>query len=182
MLERSENAKSVPIGKIKSSNATVKEKHLGPSKGLKDESIVISKHRKTEIRGQKKTPVQSEPDLQQMEKPNRVLENGSGKKQQEKLQKPDQKSFELYAQEKPHKLIEDKHILEISAFEACWLKAQWEDTSKEVYLRPGESVSFKFSGKLKVKLGNSGGIKLKFDNENYQLDAESGQVKTLFFP
>lgn len=76
----------------------------------------------------------------------------------------------------------DKHTLKISASEACWLSAEMDDRSKDIYLRPGESITLHFVRELSVKLGNAGGVQLIFDDEPYELEADSGEVLTLNFP
>jgi hypothetical protein len=75
-----------------------------------------------------------------------------------------------------------RYTLQIFAFEACWMKSFVDNNSKEIYLRPGESVRFRFQDQLKVKLGNAGGVTLKYNDKIYPLEAKSGQVKTLLFP
>lgn len=72
--------------------------------------------------------------------------------------------------------------LEISAAEACWLRAVVDNETKEMYLRPGESVSFKFWEHLQLRLGNAGGVKLFFNEEEFPFEAESGEVLELNFP
>ncbi len=76
----------------------------------------------------------------------------------------------------------DKHTLKISASEACWLSASMDDRDKDIYLRPGESITLHFEEELAVKLGNAGGVALIYNGEPYSLQADSGEVLTLTFP
>ena len=76
----------------------------------------------------------------------------------------------------------EEHVLEISSVEACWLSADVDNRSKDIYLRPGESITFRFDQALKIKLGNAGGVKLRFNGQQVPVDARSGDVKTLTFP
>lgn len=76
----------------------------------------------------------------------------------------------------------DKHTLKISASEACWLSASMDDRDKDIYLRPGESITLHFEEELAVKLGNAGGVALVYNGEPYTLQADSGEVLTLTFP
>ncbi len=78
--------------------------------------------------------------------------------------------------------IVDGNTLHIFAFEACWMEVQVDNNSKEIFLRPGESVKFSFQDRLKVKLGNAGGVTLKYNGKIYPMEAKSGQVKTMVFP
>lgn len=75
-----------------------------------------------------------------------------------------------------------KHVVEISAFEACWFSAKFDGKDRDVYLRPGEGITLRFSKSLRLRLGNAGGVNIKFDGKAYPLDVESGEVKTLTFP
>jgi len=92
----------------------------------------------------------------------------SGTEQEEQTERPDQTA--------------GTHTLRIEATEDCWFEAQVDGASKDVYLRPGESVSLTFENDLLVKLGNAGGVSLSYDGEPYPLEASSGEVKTLTFP
>jgi cytoskeleton protein RodZ len=75
-----------------------------------------------------------------------------------------------------------KHALQIEANEACWMSASIDAKQRDLYLRPGESVTFRFEQALEIKLGNAGGVKLTFDGQAYPLDADSGEVLSLTFP
>jgi len=73
--------------------------------------------------------------------------------------------------------------LEILANEMCWLYAEVDNaTTLDITLKSGERKTLKFSEILKVRFGNAGGVRLRYNNEDFPLDAESGQVKTLIFP
>lgn len=74
------------------------------------------------------------------------------------------------------------HTLEISAVEACWFKANVDNNVRDIFLRPGESVVLHFERSLEVKLGNAGGVRLRYNGEAYPLDAESGEVATVTLP
>jgi len=69
----------------------------------------------------------------------------------------------------------------IDAFEPCWVQAEIDDEQKEFYLRAGEKIDLKFTKSLRLRLGNAGGVKLFYNDEEYPLQAQSGQVKTLEF-
>ncbi|MBT8763164.1 helix-turn-helix domain-containing protein [Desulfohalobiaceae bacterium Ax17] len=69
----------------------------------------------------------------------------------------------------------------IDAFEPCWVQAEIDEEQKEFYLRAGEKIDLKFTKSLRLRLGNAGGVKLFYNDEDYPLQAQSGQVKTLEF-
>ncbi|MFW6177981.1 MAG: helix-turn-helix domain-containing protein [Desulfohalobiaceae bacterium] len=77
---------------------------------------------------------------------------------------------------------QEAHVLKVSASEACWLQAVVDEDSREMFLRPGESVSFKFWEQLELKLGNAGGVELVYNDQEYPLQAESGEVMEIDFP
>jgi cytoskeleton protein RodZ len=75
-----------------------------------------------------------------------------------------------------------KHVLQIEATEACWMSADIDSKRRDLYLRPGESATFRFEDSLEIKLGNAGGVELIFNGQAYPLDAASGDVVSLSFP
>lgn len=62
------------------------------------------------------------------------------------------------------------------------MSANIDSKQRDLYLRPGESVTFRFEQALEIKLGNAGGVKLTFDGQAYPLDADSGEVLSISFP
>ena len=91
-------------------------------------------------------------------------------------------------EEKPSNLNDQKkadkgepEIVTIKAFESCWVQAEIDDVQREFYLHPGEEIDLKFTKYLRLKLGNAGGIKLSYNDQDYPLQAKSGEVKILEF-
>jgi len=118
---------------------------------------------------------------QTAEAANQTAERTSLPGTEEQLQGPSSQADPLPPQ--PQQTAQsDKQVLEISSVEACWLSADVDNRSKDIYLRPGESITFRFDETLKIKLGNAGGVKLRFNGDEVPLDARSGDVKTLTFP
>jgi cytoskeleton protein RodZ len=114
---------------------------------------------------------------------NRSTEGASLPGTEEQLQEPASQADPLPPQTQTQQTAQsEKQVLEISSVEACWLSADVDNRSKDIYLRPGESITFRFDETLKIKLGNAGGVKLRFNGEEVPLDARSGDVKTLTFP
>ncbi len=85
-------------------------------------------------------------------------------------------------EEEPPAAPPDRQTLQISASEACWLSASMDDRERDIYLRPGESITLHFEEELAVKLGNAGGVSLVYNGEPYALQADSGEVLTLTLP
>lgn len=73
----------------------------------------------------------------------------------------------------------EKSTIDIQAREECWLRIAADQSSREVYLRPGESVSVEFENLVQITLGNAGGVDIYLNGSLYPFDAASGQVKTI---
>jgi len=93
-----------------------------------------------------------------------------------------QESPEPGAEQASPEISQNQHTLRIEAVEACWFEAQVDGAARDVYLRPGESVTLTFANDLMIKLGNAGGVDLFYDGEEHSLEASSGEVRTLTFP
>ena len=76
----------------------------------------------------------------------------------------------------------EDQVLQISAAEACWFRAEVDGSTRDVYLRPGESIALHFDDTLELRLGNAGGVTLLYNGEEVDVEATSGEVKTLRFP
>ncbi len=75
------------------------------------------------------------------------------------------------------------HILEVYATDTTWLRVDIDKTrTKEILLRPGESVKWHAEQGFSLKIGNAGGIKLIFDGKEIGKLGEKGQVIRLTLP
>jgi cytoskeleton protein RodZ len=80
-------------------------------------------------------------------------------------------------------VAEAEHRLGITASENAWLQIMFENgTIEEVLLRPGISKVWKFSGSALLKVGNAGGVTLRFDGEDLGVPGKPGQILKLNFP
>ncbi|MFP4480464.1 MAG: RodZ domain-containing protein [Desulfohalobiaceae bacterium] len=121
------------------------------------------------------------PDSEKKEKVAMLPEERAGEDSEQPQE--ENESSELQAQALPEEQDQDQvHTLEVSAQEACWLQAEVDEETREIYLRPGESVSFKFWEELRLKLGNAGGVQLFFNDQEYPLQAQSGEVMEISLP
>jgi cytoskeleton protein RodZ len=76
-----------------------------------------------------------------------------------------------------------EHSLKITAEETTWLSIQFSSgKADEALLRPGDSKVWTFSGRAMLKIGNAGGIGIKFDGEDLGTPGDPGEVKTLTLP
>jgi cytoskeleton protein RodZ len=76
-----------------------------------------------------------------------------------------------------------EHNLQIIAEETTWLSIKFSnDKTDEALLRPGDSKTWTYSGSATLKIGNAGGIGIKFDGEDLGTPGDPGEVKTLTLP
>jgi cytoskeleton protein RodZ len=78
---------------------------------------------------------------------------------------------------------EGARILEVKANEPCWMETLSESGKKrEYYLLAGDSLKLEITSPMSVKIGNAGGVAMRFDGREIQTGAKSGEVKTFTFP
>ena len=76
----------------------------------------------------------------------------------------------------PHKLI-------ITAIEECWVHSTADKTdTRQFSLRKGDTFALTFADLLELKLGNAGGVRLRYDGNELPPPGTSGQVRTITFP
>lgn len=74
------------------------------------------------------------------------------------------------------------HLVLISQAE-CWVHATADDTeTRQFSLKSGETFSLSFGKSLVLKLGNAGGVRLKYNGKDLPSPGKVGQVLTLRFP
>ena len=75
------------------------------------------------------------------------------------------------------------HTLKIVTTEAVWLFITIDNSSsKEMLLKPGETVTFQAQEGFSLKLGNAGGAKVVFDGKEIKKLGGKGQVVKLNLP
>lgn len=75
------------------------------------------------------------------------------------------------------------HLLDIKALETVWLQVRFADGKvEEMILRSGAYKHWEFNGSVMLKIGNAGGLTLKFDGKDLGIPGKSGQVLNLNFP
>lgn len=77
----------------------------------------------------------------------------------------------------------DNHKLIITAIEECWVHSNSDKTdTRQFSLRKGDTFALTFTDTLELKLGNAGGVRLRYDGRDLPAPGTSGQVKTITFP
>ena len=94
------------------------------------------------------------------------------------------KTEELKASEPlPTAPAKKAHHVVITASDTVWLQIRFEDGKiDEVLLRSGGSKRWEFDGTAMLKIGNAGGVSLKFDGKDLGTPGNTGQVLNLTFP
>lgn len=76
-----------------------------------------------------------------------------------------------------------KHRIVVTAVAECWVHSTADNSDvRQFSLRKGETFALTFSRSLSLKLGNAGGVNVRFDGKDMGAPGEPGQVKTLTFP
>ncbi|MBQ9406827.1 MAG: DUF4115 domain-containing protein [Desulfovibrio sp.] len=84
---------------------------------------------------------------------------------------------------KPNPPTETSHKIIITALEACWVHSSADKTdTRQFSLRKGEIFALTFTTSLELKLGNAGGVRLRYDGEEIPPVGRAGQVRTISFP
>lgn len=76
-----------------------------------------------------------------------------------------------------------RHQIILTALAECWVHSSADDMdTRQLSIQKGETFALSFDRKLVIKLGNAGGVKMKYDGRELSLAGKIGQVKTLVFP
>ncbi len=75
----------------------------------------------------------------------------------------------------------DTVLVLIEAHEECWLGYEIDNESRNYFLSPGDSIEVEYTGSMRLRLGNAGGVSISLNGEPYALDAASGEVRTVEF-
>lgn len=79
--------------------------------------------------------------------------------------------------------VPGQHKLIITAVEECWIHSNADKTdTRQFSLRKGDTFALTFADSLELKLGNAGGVRLRYDGSDLPPPGSSGQVRTLTFP
>lgn len=108
------------------------------------------------------------------------------KKQEENQPEPSSSTQEPQKEVMPamtQDSIPEQHKLIITATEECWVHSNADKTdTRQFSLRKGDTFALTFAKNLELKLGNAGGVRLRYDGNDLPPPGTSGQVKTISFP
>ena len=76
-----------------------------------------------------------------------------------------------------------EHELRITTSDTVWVQISFQDGKvEEKLLGSGISMTWKYTGSAKLKIGNAGGVALKFNGKDFGVPGSAGQVVNLTFP
>lgn len=76
-----------------------------------------------------------------------------------------------------------KHSLEVVALEKCWIKVTIDNRRGEsLILKPGDRREWKADKRIRIVLGNAGGVLMKWDGQPLGPVGKSGQVVQFVMP
>lgn len=75
------------------------------------------------------------------------------------------------------------HRIVVIALADCWVHSSADDSDvRQFSLHKGQTFALTFSKRLTLKLGNAGGVRIRYNGQEQSAPGESGQVRTLVFP
>ncbi|MDR1659196.1 MAG: DUF4115 domain-containing protein [Desulfovibrio sp.] len=75
------------------------------------------------------------------------------------------------------------HNVIVTAVEECWIYSRADGTdTRQFSLQKGDTFALTFQEKLDMKLGNAGGVRIRYNGRDMPVPGQSGQVRTLRFP
>jgi cytoskeleton protein RodZ len=75
------------------------------------------------------------------------------------------------------------HNVIVTATEECWIYSRADGTdTRQFSLQKGDTFALTFREKLDMKLGNAGGVRIRYNGRDMPVPGQSGQVRTLRFP
>ncbi len=115
-----------------------------------------------------------------------ILPKEEGAQSEEKVDQPKIEVQQPEVQSAPDEAVTGKersYILVIEASELTWIQIQRDaESSFEIMLRPGESVTEKASEKFSLIIGNAAGVDISFQGKPLGLIGEQGEVVHLILP
>ena len=83
----------------------------------------------------------------------------------------------------PAVVDKNEHQLGMTAFDTVWIQIRYENGKiEEMLLRSGTSKTWSFADPVVLRIGNAGGVTLKFDGKDLGVPGKPGQVLDLTFP
>jgi cytoskeleton protein RodZ len=75
------------------------------------------------------------------------------------------------------------HRIVVIALADCWVHSSADDSDvRQFSLHKGQTFALTFSKRLTLKLGNAGGVRIRYNGQEQPAAGEPGQVRTLVFP
>ncbi len=80
-------------------------------------------------------------------------------------------------------IIDGPHRVIITAVAECWVHSIADDSdTRQFSLRAGDTFALTFVDTLSLKLGNAGGVRIRYNGQERPIPGRDGEVKTIAFP
>lgn len=150
---------------------------------LKTENQIVPKENEKKANmedNEKPIILQEKPvEIKEHTNPEPLPTNSSNKKISENEVSEDESSRNLSASS----TVPGQNKLVITATEECWIHSNADKTdTRQFSLRKGDTFALTFAKSLELKLGNAGGVRLRYNGKDLSTPGTSGQVKVLNFP
>ncbi|WP_291318431.1 helix-turn-helix domain-containing protein [Desulfonatronospira sp.] len=100
---------------------------------------------------------------------------------QPRVTQMDLDAFAVEPEETEEEEVPDTVLVLIEAHEESWLRYETDEERQDHLLRPGDSIEVEYTGSMRLRLGNAGGVSISLNGEPYDLNAVSGEVRTVEF-
>lgn len=85
--------------------------------------------------------------------------------------------------EQKEEILSEQNTLKIEATDKVWMRITIDDKEKrEFLLNPGQTLELKADKSFRLHIGNAGGVRIVFNNKEYDKLGEIGQVVFLNLP
>ncbi len=79
--------------------------------------------------------------------------------------------------------LDGPHRVIITAVAECWVHSIADDSdTRQFSLRSGDTFALTFTDTLTLKLGNAGGVRIRYNGQETLVPGRDGEVKTITFP
>ncbi len=80
-------------------------------------------------------------------------------------------------------VLDGTHRVIITAVAECWVDSNADNAdTRQFSLQSGDTFALTFNDSLVLKLGNAGGVRIRYNGEETDIPGRVGEVKTLYFP
>ena len=177
------SAKPAPV--TESARALPKTQPLDAAKPLPSSQPPVTAQPEPKPETPRPAPAQTPPQVEnpRLEATRPADPASSGQERTEKTPSATRKEAAAQAPDAEETNTPGQHKIIITATEECWIHSNADKTdTRQFSLRKGDTFALTFARSLELKLGNAGGVRIRYDGQSLPPAGQSGQVRTLTFP